>query len=372
MKILLTADTHIGASYPYAKRDSKGYTNRQLDIFNIFNEVVFGKLKDKWDIFIHAGDFFDSFYLDGEALFIAASILWLFEKNKTPAFFLKGNHDDDRISALSSYVNFPLKYCKFVLQTRNIPLIHNIKDLALVTFIPYDTMDKVTADIDKAIVRLKAKPSAISNIIVGHFAVKNTEYSGTVCRYGISPEKIANLLHIGFCGVFLGHHHKRQFIPGTEKALYVGSPFQKDFGEVNEPHGLTIFDTKTNEIQYYNSGAPTFCEVTIDSLHEQVPRLRNSNLIIRLTFEGPAALDRNFIKDTKLKFQQAGAIHVVVRIKTNRQKRTANAVAIDAAFTPEKMSSIYIDKMAPKGIDKANLKEKSVKIFSEIKQEGLW
>lgn len=82
-------------------------------------------------------------------------------------------------------------------------------------------------------------------VLLGHFQVKGARMPSGVSTSGISLEAI-RLADV----VFLGHVHTPQVL--RDNAWYVGSPFQQDFGERNEPKRVAIFDTDTFAVTWHD------------------------------------------------------------------------------------------------------------------------
>ncbi|UCH71548.1 MAG: metallophosphoesterase, partial [Thermoplasmatales archaeon] len=59
MKIFHVADTHLGYS-AYRKSTQEGVNQREIDVYNAFEQFVDHVVDKKPDLVIHAGDLFDS------------------------------------------------------------------------------------------------------------------------------------------------------------------------------------------------------------------------------------------------------------------------------------------------------------------------
>ncbi|RLF47403.1 MAG: exonuclease SbcCD subunit D, partial [Thermoplasmata archaeon] len=59
MKILHVADTHIGYS-AYHKVNESGLNQREVDVYNAFEQFVDYAVEKKPDLIVHSGDLFDT------------------------------------------------------------------------------------------------------------------------------------------------------------------------------------------------------------------------------------------------------------------------------------------------------------------------
>jgi hypothetical protein len=97
---------------------------------------------------------------------------------------------------------------------------------------------------DMAAALRKNDPSS-KLVLFAHGDVKGARYaSGESCSDGISLVTLDL-----FDASFLGHVHVHQcLIKG--KSWFIGSPFQQDFGEANQPKQVAIFDTDTLSVDF--------------------------------------------------------------------------------------------------------------------------
>lgn len=331
MRFLVIADTHLGVNYPYNKRNKDGVSSRLKDIYNIFEKDIFDRSFEKWDVGLFAGDFFDEYKIDGETLSIASDIVGLIERHNKPFYILKGNHDDDgKISVLSQYRNFQCHYCKFVVHYG----LRVFGDNIAVVFIPWDKIEIVRENLKDSRDLVKNKKI---KILIGHFPVKETMYSKTICKQGILKEELKNL---GFDYIMLGHHHLKQGL-GIPFSFYVGSPFQKDFGEIGEDHGFYIIDTSSIYTAFHKSSAPEFLEVH----YKDTSKVNVKNKIVRLIFDGKICNFPHEMDNKKKILYDMGAVFVVSKIA--KPKAVVSISPTISHLSPEKMLEEYVKNNMP-------------------------
>lgn len=117
-------------------------------------------------------------------------------------------------------------------------------------------------------------------IVLGHFAVEGASLgSGNTARHGI-PRSVFK----GVDRVFLGHVHRRQTL-FPEVGWYVGSPFQQDFGEAQDPAKcVAILDTVTLEVEWVPTPFPAYRTIPVTELAAAV----HGEDVLRVTVRSPA------------------------------------------------------------------------------------
>ena len=105
-----------------------------------------------------------------------------------------------------------------------------------VTFCPWGTQLK---DIPK------------SDLVFGHFELENFQMNSyKVCDHGDSPETLADKAPL----IFSGHFHLRankQF--NNSEIVYVGNPYQMDFGDAGQTKGYYTLDLENLSYDFYEN-----------------------------------------------------------------------------------------------------------------------
>jgi len=92
MKILHVADTHLGYS-AYRKVTEEGINQRELDVYNAFEQFIDYAVKTKPDLIIHAGDLFDSVRPNNRAITFSVKQLIRLSQTDIPFIIIAGNHE---------------------------------------------------------------------------------------------------------------------------------------------------------------------------------------------------------------------------------------------------------------------------------------
>ncbi len=120
--------------------------------------------------------------------------------------------------------------------------------------------DNVTAStwIAGAVAAARARGRRV--IVLGHFTVRGCRLNSGVAHEGIATDALRDA-HL----TLLGHVHRRQLV--ATNAFYVGSPFQQDFGEANDPpKAVAVLDTDTLELTWVHLDFPRYRTILVDEL----------------------------------------------------------------------------------------------------------
>jgi len=98
--------------------------------------------------------------------------------------------------------------------------------------------------------------------IVGHFEIKSFKMNNhSTCDHGMSSADLLNKSKF----VITGHFHKRthrEYENG--EILYLGSPYQQNFGDVDEERGIYILDLITNKFEFIeNTVSPKHIKLSL-------------------------------------------------------------------------------------------------------------
>jgi len=124
-----------------------------------------------------------------------------------------------------------------------------------------------------------------SDIIFGHFEINSFKQTNfKVCQTGVSSKDLLSKTSL----VITGHFHlreERKYNNGT--ILYLGSPFQMDFGDVQSSKGYYILDVEENTFEFTeNNLSPKHVKLVLSDLVK--------NKVI--TDDIKQSLDNSFVK----------------------------------------------------------------------------
>jgi DNA repair exonuclease SbcCD nuclease subunit len=152
-----------------------------------------------------------------------------------------------------------------------------------------------------------------SDVIVGHFEITNFKMNQhKVCDHGVATESLLNRGKLIISGHFHFRDH-RKYSDGRS-ILYLGSPYELDFGDRDQVKGVTILDTDTLEVKLIeNNVTPKHKKVKISDLTEGKIKLDEisstvSNNFIDLCID--KNLDTQALDLILTKFNQYKPLHI--------------------------------------------------------------
>lgn len=104
-----------------------------------------------------------------------------------------------------------------------------------------------------------------SDVIFGHFEIETFKMNAyKVCEEGMSIKELLQRSSLVISGHFHVRHEKRF---GTGTILYVGNPFQMDFGDADNFKGYYILDLDTMEYEFTeNTVSPHYNKISLSEL----------------------------------------------------------------------------------------------------------
>ena len=167
------------------------------------------------------------------------------------------------------------------------------------------------------------------NILLAHLDVKGALFHGTTTsNVGVTPE----LLDECFDMTITGHYHRSQKV--TDKILYVGSPYQINWGESNDTKGIWIFDD--GELEFVeNTFSPKHIYATPETIG---PHIQDHYVSVSVDSE----VDVTKVREEALAYEPR-SVRVKVVPAGNRMNRTKieNDIKDVRALLSE-----WVDKMA--------------------------
>ena len=244
MKVALITDTHFGA-----RSDSIPFDN----FFNKFyTEVFFPHLeRDQIKTIIHLGDVFDRRkYINFNTLKKCKE--YFFDRTVDlgiDVHMIAGNHDTffkntNEVNALDLLLR---EYPNVITYSEAEDIIVDGKNVLLVPWIcsgNYDqTMEIVNASNAQA--------------VFGHFEFAGFQmYRGHTNDHGMDTKLFSK-----FPLVCSGHFHHRSRIGNV---VYLGNTYEFTWSDYNDPRGYHIYDTETNEIEFYENPFKIFHKIYYD------------------------------------------------------------------------------------------------------------
>ena len=256
-KVLFFSDLHLGVH-----QNSQTWHKICLDLAEWINKVM---KEHKLDTIFFAGDVFhDRHEIGVNTLHTAKKFFNILKDYQV--HLVPGNHD----AFLSSTVEVNSVE---ILERDNINVYTNPTTIQvgekLVTFCPWKTVVK---DLDKV------------DMLVGHFEIANFRMNATkICDHGDSSTDLLEKADAVVTGHF--HYKEHRTYDNNKYVMYLGSPYEMDFGDRDQQKGVTIinFDDLTKFKFVENTITPKHFRLKISELlqkkYQDLPSLIKGNIV---------------------------------------------------------------------------------------------
>ena len=254
-KVLFFSDLHLGVH-----QDSQTWHKIALDLSDWIKSQM---IKEDLDTIFFAGDVFhDRHEIGVNTLHVAKQF---FDKlSDFNVFIIPGNHDAFLSSTVEVNSVEILANNKIHVFTKPTTIQVNERT---VTFCPWLSFNK---DIQPA------------DMLVGHFEIANFKMNATkICDHG---DESADLLERAKA-VVTGHFHFREHRNyDNGYILYLGSPYEMDFGDRGQVKGLSVIDFNDLSVKFIeNNVSPKHHRIKISELLEKkysnIPSIVENNII---------------------------------------------------------------------------------------------
>lgn len=297
MKILLTSDLHVQEGI---------YTDICINYIDYL--ITFCKENNINHIII-AGDVFEkSSKIKNEAFLPLFFKFMEMKNNGFKLYFLLGNHDIfnvDNDSLVETFAPFGKVIKNY--QEEEI-------DGRMFSFLPYTKQED---DIP---------PNG--DVLITHLSIADFVFDN---RYHVNekagfPTELFERWNI----VFTGHFHRPQ---NKKNIVYMGSPYQMNFGEMGQDKGFVVFDIETGDWErVYYKEAPTYIKIKVKDFN----KVDVKNSFVEIEIE--EKLD-NYVQLKHLLYEK-GALEV-----TPCFKEISNDILVTENNTPLNLNSGIVDMM---------------------------
>jgi DNA repair exonuclease SbcCD nuclease subunit len=161
-----------------------------------------------------------------------------------------------------------------------------------------------------------------SDIIFGHFEIETFKMNSFKdCEEGLSIKELLIKSSLIISGHFHFRHEKRY---GAGTILYVGNPFQMDFGDCDNIKGYHILDIDTLEYEFFeNTISPHYKKISLSDLVEattltyEIKSLFNNN-IIKFKIDKNISQEDLSILTSKLNLLRPESLQIEYDISSNK------------------------------------------------------
>ncbi|MCS7108421.1 MAG: DNA repair exonuclease [Sulfolobales archaeon] len=227
MLLLHVSDTHLGSNKPSKTRE------RELDFYEVFDEVIDIAIREGVDAIIHCGDLFDDPKPSPQAYFYAFKSLRRLREAGIDFLVVAGQHDQPKTSALSPLrvleeVGLAKVLATFEPWTGVIKLKGN--ELGI-TAIPYADPQGI-----QELIKVVKRPNASKRVVMAHLLLK--ELNLPVAHLSLNELRI-----IDYNYVALGDYHGRYVTNyGGIPIVYPGSTEAQDSLDSRDERFVALVD----------------------------------------------------------------------------------------------------------------------------------
>lgn len=288
IKILHTADIHLGREFPFLRDKGREHRNQLLWTFERIIDLA---ISENVSLFLIAGDLFDTNRIHG---IIIGKVLAAFKKLEDkgiPVCILPGTHDVYNDNSIYRFLHFPPNVTVLT-PDRNMKLYEEL-DL---TVYGKAFEDKLIGE--SPINGLSIVKESHFHIGMAHCSIK---IKGLIEKDSMILDR-SEIIKSGFDYLALGHWHSFQdFSQGNTKAFYCGSPEpismdQKGSGNVAV---VTIHDKGNVTVEPVRVGTKKLESISIDvglvksadNIIEMIKAKADPTLILEATLAGLCGMD---------------------------------------------------------------------------------
>lgn len=249
LRILHTADSHIGAGWPRRPRHRR--PRRGDDICRMFHHVMQQAIVGQVDLVVHAGDVFDMPHPSPQALAAAAEPMLEVAAEGIPIVIVPGNHERSTIPT-----NVLLAHPNIFILDRPGTLRFDIRDTAVMLAGIPSLRRGAGLKFDEALGATKWQhQTGDVNLLVMHEAFDSAVCGPANYRFRRGDDVVSReAVPAAFDAVLCGHIHRHQILPvGAEDGppiVYAGSPERISFAEIDEPKGCVVFESSQGRLQH--------------------------------------------------------------------------------------------------------------------------
>lgn len=250
LRILHTADSHIGAALPARPRQIG--PRRGDDLVDSFSRALDAARAHAVDLVIHAGDLFDSARPSARALAAAAEPLLRVAAGGTPVVIVPGNHERSAIPAalLLAHRNIHIVHAPRTLRfafrglrvfVAGFPCVRHGAESSFAQALEATQWSREPAD-----VRILAVHQTFESATCGPGAYRFRSGEGVVERHAVPA---------AFDYVAAGHIHRHQVLATRQgdgpPIVYAGSPDRVSFAEIDEPKGFVLVEERDGRLEHH-------------------------------------------------------------------------------------------------------------------------
>ncbi len=371
MKFLHTADSHLGYS-AYTRLSSEGYNQREMDVYKGFEQTIDAAIDNEVDMFIHAGDLFDSVRPNNRALSFALDQILRLSRAEIPFIVISGNHDTPRLRGTGSvfrlFEHIDNVYPVYKGEYEAIEIGDTI-----VHCLPQCMNDASLREQMKRInIKNNKKNMAVLHVGVVGISVFRT---GELNEHLIDTTSLSSKLDY----IALGHYHGHTELSGN--TYYAGSTERLSFSEASEDKGLIIGDLDKGKYRFVEIETrpmidlkPVNYKPEMDLMKEIESRILKKDIedsITRLKINGMPPHVYHGLDFQRLKRLKSPALHFDMRFSIKREEMEIQAQNISFKDLTSEFDTFF-SKHPVEELDRKRLRDMGISYLAEqVENEGV-
>jgi len=256
LRILHTADLHLGSPFSGSGFDSDKIKERKRDLFECFDSILISAQKKKVDLLIICGDLFEEDRVKRSD--INSIMRSLSEIAPIRCVILPGNHDYFRAGGYYNWLHWPANV--YIFREREFSCFV-FEDISLAV---YGSAFTSPEDPERLIPKIRLEDNCKFRILAFHGSLIVKPDSAESYR----PFTMAELSGLGADYIALGHYHKPAVFKndkGRIIASYPGSPEPLNFGEIfDHSSNIVAIDNKAVSIETVPSAQRRYYKFEIE------------------------------------------------------------------------------------------------------------
>jgi len=381
MRIIHTADWHVGVETHGTINPKTGLNTRLHDFLTAIDQVIDYAIKQKADIVLFAGDAFKVRDPNSTHQREFSKKIRSIANAGIPVFLCVGNHDTPlawgRATSLEIYdtLNIDNVWVSAKPEILTIPTKSGPLQILSIPWLSQDDFRGIGDTLQHLYTQLKPN---VPTITVAHADVAGAVYSSEQ-QVSITPTSqvlpLSLLTHDAIDYVALGHIHKHQALGNKPPVVYSGSVERIDFGEENEEKGFidVTLEKKKATWKFLPTKTRPFRTITHDiadtdidplpAIRKKISQASINDAIVRIILNIDAdfsgTIDIAAIRKLCASAAQLTGISRVIEQKTREHSMLADSTT---ALTPIQALTAYFDAKGIKNKKKKAL-EKAAKIL---------
>jgi DNA repair exonuclease SbcCD nuclease subunit len=330
-KIGLFSDIHIGLGQDselwhnivlnFAKWASQVYLDKGIkqilipgDIFHNRNEINVNTLSV-------AKKFFD--YFKNFEIFISTG---------NHCCYFKNNSTVNSISILDGWSNIK------IFDNEPVILTHKNKSISMIPWgVPFEQIPK-------------------TDICIGHFEIVSF-YMNTykICEHGMTSNNLFKKAKT----IISGHFHKRDHRKyNNGEIIYLGSPYQHNFGDTGDQRGIYVYDIDNNSFEFIeNNFSPKFIKLKTEDLTKKSIENKIKNNFVSLNLD--SSLKQEDANNLLMKVMQHNPLNLKTEYIEKQETKENETKTYDSVDILQNICE-YIDTLD------IECKEETIKYLTEI------